>query len=179
MTQTLETSRRCPQCGQRRPLDWFVSDGRRARCTPCRARATQQHAARRERVGPMLARADHLWSKYRMRPADYEALRSEQEYRCAICGDHEDEIAFVLGGRPRKDGKPSAEGKKLVIDHCHTTGRVRGLLCNACNTLLGKASERPEVLIAAAAYLKREPTFTPSVQPLLDLDGSTIQQHTG
>lgn len=41
----------------------------------------------------------------------------------------------------------------LVIDHCHTTGAVRALLCNGCNSAIGMMKENPETLIAAAAYL--------------------------
>jgi len=50
---------------------------------------------------------------------------------------------------------PEAEAPRgwLAIDHCHDTGRVRGLLCNNCNALLGMAKDRPEILDAAKAYL--------------------------
>jgi len=44
---------------------------------------------------------------------------------------------------------------KLVVDHCHSSGRVRGHICNACNTMLGFAKDSPSTLAAAADYLKR------------------------
>lgn len=42
----------------------------------------------------------------------------------------------------------------LVIDHCHVTGKVRGLLCNGCNTALGAFQDDPKVLRRAISYLK-------------------------
>ena len=54
-----------------------------------------------------------------------------------ICGISEDEI-----------------GKKLDVDHCHDSGKVRGVLCNPCNTMLGHARDKVEILESAVAYLK-------------------------
>lgn len=60
-----------------------------------------------------------------------------QQYVCLIC----------LGA--------DATGRRLAVDHDHTTGKVRGLLCGACNTALGKMRDSPEQLRRAADYLER------------------------
>jgi len=50
---------------------------------------------------------------------------------------------------------PSKTKKSLNIDHCHKTGRVRGVLCHHCNCLLGYAREDVNILKSAINYLKR------------------------
>jgi hypothetical protein len=72
--------------------------------------------------------------KYGLTLADYEAMKARQQGRCAIC-------------------KRTQEAN-LGVDHCHTTGRVRGLLCHDCNRMLGFARDNPQTLATAAKYLK-------------------------
>lgn len=84
--------------------------------------------------------------------------------RAKRCGLSEEEAAKALlywlahDGRCDTCGKTQEEfgGKKgLHIDHCHTTMKFRGLLCNQCNSILGFAYDDPRVLEAGAAYLKK------------------------
>jgi hypothetical protein len=70
---------------------------------------------------------------YTLTLAEKELLETAQQKRCAICINDAD----------------------LNVDHCHTSGRVRGLLCMTCNLLLGYANDDPKVLESAIAYLKR------------------------
>lgn len=77
----------------------------------------------------------HLKSKYGITPEQYEKMRTDQEFRCMICRKCEDEIG------------------KLVIDHCHKSGKVRGLLCGNCNKLIGLAREDPRILRSAQFYV--------------------------
>ena len=72
----------------------------------------------------------------------YAEMVEEQNGLCAICGRPE---------RETRNGKVKA----LAVDHCHETGRIRGLLCVACNTGLGKLGDNREVLLKAVAYLDR------------------------
>ncbi|WP_328473882.1 endonuclease VII domain-containing protein [Actinoplanes sp. NBC_00393] len=104
--------------------------------------------------GPEAIRAANRWKKYRITPQQDDALCESQHYRCKICGIHENDIRSILTGRPRLDGEPTAEPVRLVVDHCHDSQRVRGLLCNSCNAMIGQARDRPEVLRAGADYLE-------------------------
>jgi hypothetical protein len=65
-------------------------------------------------------------------------MRENEDYRCMICGISEQEI-----------------DKKLDVDHCHSSGKVRGLLCNPCNTMLGHGRDNVEVLKSAVKYLEK------------------------
>lgn len=51
--------------------------------------------------------------------------------------------------------KQPGEGKKLCVDHDHTSNQVRGLLCNLCNSMIGFACEKSEVLKNAILYLDK------------------------
>ncbi len=49
----------------------------------------------------------------------------------------------------------NANGKRLAIDHNHSTGKVRGLLCSLCNTAIGKFKDSPSLLMKAIKYLEK------------------------
>lgn len=95
-------------------------------------------------LNPNRDRVKHVEREYGLPEGDYLALISLQKGVCAICGKKE--------GR-RKTMKPGHS--YLNVDHCHVSGRVRGLLCTKCNTGLGMFTDRPELLRLAAAYLER------------------------
>lgn len=78
---------------------------------------------------------------YGLSAADYEALLVKQEGRCAGCGRGE---TRMWKGKVRS----------LCIDHCHTTGLIRGLLCDDCNGILSRAKDSPATLRRLAAYLE-------------------------
>jgi hypothetical protein len=82
------------------------------------ARLTPEQKAHKAAI----QRRNYLRRKYNLTEAQVDALKEAQGDNCAICGRE----------------KPNARWRReLVIDHCHTTGAVRGLLCNRCNTHLG------------------------------------------
>lgn len=49
--------------------------------------------------------------------------------------------------------------RSLAVDHCHTTGTVRGLLCYSCNMVIGLSQDRAAVLLNAAEYLLQYETY--------------------
>ncbi|MER6733333.1 endonuclease VII domain-containing protein [Streptomyces puniciscabiei] len=77
-------------------------------------------------------RQDHLKRKYGLTEAERDAMIAAQRGLCAI----------FLAAPP------------MHVDHCHKTGRVRGVLCFNCNSGLGLLRDDPEVVRRAAAYLE-------------------------
>lgn len=78
---------------------------------------------------------------YGLSESDWEALFVAQGKMCAIC----------------KSDKPSPNNKRTwAVDHCHSTGKVRGILCHMCNTALGKFKDDTAVLQSAIDYLERQ-----------------------
>jgi Recombination endonuclease VII len=75
----------------------------------------------------------HLQRRYGISREEYAALLARQGGVCAICG------------------KPAE--KTLCVDHCHSTGKIRGLLCRKCNFGLGCYAEDQAAMIATLAYL--------------------------
>lgn len=76
--------------------------------------------------------------KYGLNSEDVAVLRTSQNDRCAIC--------CIMFGTDRRT-RPN-------VDHCHQTGRVRGLLCHACNRALGFMRDDPTRLLRAAEYVR-------------------------
>ncbi|MGA4726280.1 endonuclease VII domain-containing protein [Micromonospora taraxaci] len=151
----LEAYRWCLGCKLEHPESAFVGErGQKVnRCAMCRAKL---RARPRPVHDPAATRRAYLRQKYGITVEEYDALREAQSHQCAICGTHEDDIQVPRVGRPRKDGTPAAEAAKLVVDHCHASGRVRGLLCNGCNSAIGHFRDSTEVMRAAIRYLSPE-----------------------
>jgi len=160
-------TKRCSKCRETKPIEEFwrnraAKDGINGYCkTCCRAyrKATNfpvsvatHKCSRCKQTKPAIefhrnrlsTSGLHTWCKvcsnlqavirnYGLSPEDYQQLRNEQDDQCAICGDF-----FV--STPH-------------VDHCHTTGEVRGLLCRSCNSLLGHAKDSPNILKKAIRYL--------------------------
>ena len=103
--------------------------------------------------------------KHKLDPDVYLAMRAEQEDCCAICGTHETLLPNVVG-----------TWKRLVIDHDHITGRIRGLLCQHCNRALGSFHDSIPTLRNAIRYLqgkhRRRESDIPQI-PLFDTGKET------
>ena len=102
-------------------------------------------------------RSDNLWRLYRITEDEYDDLRAAQNYECAICHIHEDDIDLKrVGGRPRADGA-SLVKFALQVDHCHDRDAIRGLLCPDCNSGIARLRDDPAVMRRAADYVERTP----------------------
>lgn len=164
--------RPCTICGAIKPLEAFRKHpkgmmGRLASCKDCcNAKARERYnknpeyycAKRREskreydqrryaetlargekpKRDPIKAKNSYLLRNYGITYEDYLRLLESQDHECAICGTMESD---------RKGGD-------LVVDHCHASGKVRGMLCQKCNLMLGNANDLISTLEQAVIYLR-------------------------
>lgn len=119
-------SRRCKKCAYEFHEAWRIKNKPRAAADAKRWRANNKERA-----------ADHgRKNLYDLPMGAFEQMLASQDGKCAICERTE------AGGRGA-----------FHVDHCHDSGKVRGLLCNSCNGGLGKFRDRPELLLKAVKYL--------------------------
>ena len=110
-----------------------------SRCKPCHAIRTKKWRTENKNRVQDIGRAYN----YKMSPEQFKALTAKQEDKCALCG-----VSFTRSIKP-------------YIDHAHeccptqkTCGKcTRGIVCNACNTMLGRLEAIPDGLERIAAYL--------------------------
>lgn len=100
-----------------------------------------------------------LKRKYGITVADYERMYATQNGKCAICGASKPSRGGTKPGVKRRNGWSEKTRECFPVDHDHVTGKVRGLICHACNIGLGWFSDDPDALAAWAAkaveYLRK------------------------
>ena len=88
----------------------------------------------------------HYRKKYGLSTAQVIQMHEERDYKCDICNGNQP---------PRKVGKTSYISDTMAIDHCHKSGKIRGLLCHVCNTFLGAVKDDTRILKKMINYLER------------------------
>jgi len=130
----------CKVCNITKSLAEFGKDkgcklGHRHQCKTCRALKDAVYSKKRVLTHDHVKRKYNstYMRKYGITLDAVNELKANQQSKCLIC--HND--------------------YKLYVDHCHTTGEVRGLLCNNCNTGLGMFGDSIDNLRGAIAYLNK------------------------
>lgn len=116
--------------------EWKVFNKSNAYCKECCAEKTRKNydlEKQREYI---------LKKKYGITLEKYNKMLSEQEYKCYICHKHEDKL-----------------DRSLAVDHCHKTGKVRGLLCGNCNRFLGQIDDDINIAERLVEYLQKHQDF--------------------
>ena len=140
--------RKCSSCGIEKQLEKHFykqaesrahrAGGYLTQCKFCvleKNRISQASPKRKEKVWE-----NKLQYRYGITKQDYNSLLTKQKNCCAICGT----------------ANPSSKSKKhkyFSVDHCHQTGKVRGLLCATCNSAIGLLGDCPETILKASVYL--------------------------
>jgi hypothetical protein len=123
--------KQCAHCKQLLTADLFTKDSRRKDRLRCYCKQCYKF----KYGSPDKKRDQALRYTYGINQKDYENLLRKQEGGCAICG-------CQPGNKP------------LSVDHCHKTGKVRGLLCQKHNVAIGLLNEDPVLFDAAKRYLQ-------------------------
>lgn len=147
----------CTGCQQTKPKSDFYKDavkkdGYKNKCKTCQAARekawSESHKAsvsaygreyyrKNKEVYILRARVRSLKKNYNLTLGDYAHMLQSQDFVCAAC----------------KTNNPGGKGT-FVVDHCHTSGAVRGLLCNKCNLVLGTVKDSSAHLHHLAHYLE-------------------------
>lgn len=99
--------------------------------------------SKKRTTSPEVNRNNQLKIKFGITLIEYNNMLSKQKNVCAICLKEE----IAMDPRTKKI-------KNLAVDHCHRTSKIRGLLCQSCNHLLGRAKDEIRILNAAIEYLE-------------------------
>lgn len=144
-------TRFCPKCELTKRLNEFgkrKSGALAGWCTSCskaydKAYAESEVGREARRAARATWNTDNheyfLQYRYGIGRADYDRMLTEQDGRCGIC----------------RTDEPGSRNSVWPVDHCHTTNKVRGLLCHRCNMALGYFKDDPVRIAAALAYLAK------------------------
>ncbi|MER7776213.1 endonuclease VII domain-containing protein [Streptomyces sp. NPDC096191] len=172
--------KRCSRCGEVKPRAAFASnraarDGLQAYCRSCGAEYHQaRQLAKGKNVRPRMEVAEghkHCRSCGETKPhSEWHRNSSASDglsTSCKVCRAEKSRAGHLK----RHYGLTEAERDQLIadqggvcciclaapaahVDHCHKTGRVRGVLCFSCNAALGQFKDRPDAIRRAAAYVE-------------------------
>lgn len=135
----------CRECERIGRTAWYATHKDKCAAASrkwCREHLEQHRETKRKwcKKNPAKHRANRRQSRYGLTQGDFETLYKLQTGKCAICSD------LIIDGSGRGG---------LAIDHCHLSGKVRGLLCAPCNKGLGHFRDDAPLLKRAAEYLEK------------------------
>ena len=138
-TTQITGTKTCTKCGATKDITEFYKRGgkqspnsRKNHCKECDKKRLA------ENYDSIKYREQHLQRSYGITLNEYNQMLLDQNHQCAVCGTTE----------------PGGKHGKFMVDHCHTTGRVRGLLCKRCNIALGEVEDNTQVLQSMIEYLQ-------------------------
>lgn len=146
-------TKKCPRCAEQKPVGAFAVDrgrktGLQSYCRPCQAGTAR--AIREADIEKYRAKS-RAW--YHAHPKSWWGIRLTQRYGLSL--DDYDRMLISQSGRCLVCGNDFKHSRDSNVDHCHKTGRVRGILCTACNSGIGYFRDDPTIMESAITYLRR------------------------
>lgn len=134
---------RCNSCGHSGPLGEDFYSYIPTKCKPCYFEYQRQYRRGQATKNVSKDKKYALRKRYGLSPRQFEGMLAATSGCCAACGE-----------------PPRPGGRALSVDHDHSTGQVRGLLCNACNRAVGYLRDDPSRATAVARYLTTAQALT-------------------
>lgn len=128
--------KKCFRCKLTKDLSNFYLNGKGTYCKPCHIMYMKKWKIENQDSKIVADRRYRLYKRYGITPEQYETMFKNQHGACAICKGQ------------------NLDGTRLSTDHCHKTGKVRGLLCDPCNRALGFFKDDYRLLVKASEYLE-------------------------
>lgn len=153
-------TRVCPKCHEAKPLDQFVITNKSGRYKPSAACRDCRNAFVRDQR----KEKPEIYKGYRLRyyannpNARHDSKASSWKRHYGITRDDYDQMLSDQGGVCAICGRPETKISRgalchLSVDHDHVTGKIRGLLCSACNIGIGAFHDDTEIMARAIRYL--------------------------
>lgn len=141
----------CTTCKVEKDFSQFYKsktykDGYGYRCKSCDTEARKAYEARHPKIVKGSHRRANMLNKYGLTLEQYDEMWKNQKGCCVICSIKMTNITI--------DGDSRNKSNTACVDHCHRSGKVRGILCAVCNKGLGLFYDRVDLLEKAIKYLK-------------------------
>lgn len=134
--------KKCTKCGIEKPLSQFhnmkvAPDGLAYNCKACAYLYVKTWKRNNPQRNKILQKRTVLKRKYKISLEEFNGMLDSQQNKCMICN------------------KTFKNAKSTHVDHCHKSGKIRGLLCTNCNIALGYFKDSLSTIRSALKYLKK------------------------
>ena len=134
--------KQCTKCGVKKPLSDFYKDairkdGLRGPCKICDIKKSKSYREEFPEKAKNQVKSSKLKIKYGISLLQFKQMKLDQNNKCAICNSEFNNPKYTC------------------VDHNHSNGKVRAILCHQCNTGLGMFKEDPKIFASALKYLKK------------------------
>ncbi len=164
LTAKVPTERACSGCGETKPVEAFGwrkdGSGRskvRSRCRACESAAAREAYAKNADTREKRKQAAKLYSQRLRNDPERKFWLSIRSSARRLGLDMDAVMARVheVGNRCEACGQEPPTGERVHLDHCHDSGKFRGLLCQPCNLMLGFAKNDSVLLRGVADYIDK------------------------
>lgn len=134
---------RCKKCRNKASYEWNQNNKDKVKAANLKNRDKRKQFYNSPE-GIISSRKAHLKRIYNLTLDAFDKMLEDQNFKCAVCEGNE----------------THDKHRVMAVDHCHETGKIRGLLCFKCNSALGNFNDNKQLLINAIKYLEKHESTT-------------------